>query len=232
VLRELKGKVVDENAAPVSGASVRLLNTNKAGLSNTAGEFSLENVAAGRYTLQVSAVGFATVTQEATVDNNNASLTVALPGTARQLDEVVVTAQKREEVLQRLPLSVTALTARQVQDFRLWNTRDLTGIVPGLYSDDPGDKRNVTSIRGIATTSYDPAVATYVDGVNQFTLDTYISPLFDIERIEVLRGPQGTLYGRNAMAGVINVITKQPTNATTGFAEASWRQLLFESDAR
>ena len=72
-------------------------------------------------------------------------------------------------------------------------------------------------VAGIATTSYDPVVATYIDGVNQFSLDTYIGNLFDVERIEVLRGPQGTLYGRTAMGGVINIITKQPTNATEGF---------------
>ena len=65
-------------------------------------------------------------------------------------------------------------------------------------------------------------VATYIDGVNQFSLDTYIGNLFDVERIEVLRGPQGTLYGRTAMGGVINIITKQPTNATEGFAELSF----------
>lgn len=220
-LRTLTGKVVDEKGVPVTGASVRLLNTDKVNISKSTGEFLLENIALGKYTLQASAVGFATVTQETSVNDASSQLTIVLPGTTRQLDEVVVTAQKREEVLQRLPLSVTALTAKQVQDFRLWNTRELTAIVPGLYSDDPGDKRNVTSIRGIATTSYDPAVATYIDGVNQFTLDTYISPLFDVERIEVLRGPQGTLYGRNAMAGVVNIITKQPTNATNVFAEAT-----------
>jgi len=64
-------------------------------------------------------------------------------------------------------------------------------------------------------------VATYIDGVNQFSLDTYIPTLFDVERIEVLRGPQGTLYGRNAMGGVINIITKQPNNASSGFADIS-----------
>ncbi len=145
----------------------------------------------------------------------------AMAQTIDSLETIVVTAQKKEEKLQKIPVSVTAITSRQVIDYRLWNTREITAIVPNLYSADPGDNRNVTSIRGITTTSYDPAVATYIDGVNQFGLDTYISQLSDIERIEVLRGPQGTLYGRNAMGGVINIITKQPGNNITGFAEAN-----------
>ncbi|HEY1216715.1 MAG TPA: TonB-dependent receptor, partial [Bryobacteraceae bacterium] len=108
---------------------------------------------------------------------------------------------------------------KQVDAFRLWDIKGITGIVPNLYSGNSGDGRNVTSIRGVTTTSYDPAVATYLDGVNQFSLDTYIPELNDIERIEILRGPQGTLYGRNAMGGVINIITKQPDNNTHGFAQ-------------
>ena len=108
-----------------------------------------------------------------------------------------------------------------MSEYNLWNTSDITAIVPNLYAANPGDNRNVTSVRGITSSSYDPAVATYIDGVNQFNLDTYIAQLFDIERIEVLRGPQGTLYGRNAMGGVINIITKKPTNHTTGFAEVN-----------
>jgi iron complex outermembrane receptor protein len=135
------------------------------------------------------------------------------------LDSVTVTAEKREAPLQKVPISVTAVTGRQVEGFRLWDIKGITGIVPNLYSGNSGDGRNVTSIRGVTTTSYDPAVATYIDGVNQFSLDTYIPELNDIERIEVLRGPQGTLYGRNAMGGVINIITKQPDNYVRGFAQ-------------
>jgi iron complex outermembrane recepter protein len=141
--------------------------------------------------------------------------------TTSQLDSVWVTAQKKKELLQLVPFSITALSGTQVQDYRLWNSRDITAITPNLYAASSGDNRNVVSIRGITSTSYDPAVATYIDGVNQFGLDTYIAQLYDIERIEILRGPQGTLYGRNAMGGVINIITRQPSGRTQGFGEIS-----------
>jgi iron complex outermembrane receptor protein len=139
----------------------------------------------------------------------------------RTLEQVVVTAEKTAERLQRVPVSVSAFTARQVRAYRLWSLEDISALVPNLYTANPGDNRNVTGIRGIVTTSYDPAVVTYVDGVNQFSLDTYIPQLLDVERIEILRGPQGTLYGRNALGGVLHVITRQPTDKTRGFAEIS-----------
>lgn len=141
--------------------------------------------------------------------------------TSYKLEDVILTAQKRAEKLHNVPFAISSLNAKQIEDYRIWNIKELTSIVPNLYSADPGDARDVTSIRGIATTSYDPATTVYIDGVNQFGLDTYIPSLFDVERIEVLRGPQGTLYGRNAMAGVINIITKQPSNASTGSASFS-----------
>lgn len=137
-----------------------------------------------------------------------------------QLGEVMVTAQKESENLQKVPFSVSALDARKVEEMNLWQTKDLRGYIPNLYSSNPGDNRNVISIRGITTTSYEPAVATYLDGVNQFGLDTYFFLLNDVERIEVLRGPQGTLYGRNAMGGVMNVITKPKSDELTGFVRA------------
>jgi len=152
---------------------------------------------------------------------SSSSVSAQSPDSARSLNEVIVTAQRREEPLGKIPIAISAFTSRQVQEFRLWNNKDISGIVPGLYAADPGDGRDVISIRGITSTSYDPAVAIYIDGINQFGLDTYIPSLFDIARIEVLRGPQGTLYGRNAMGGVLNIITKQPGNNTDGFVELS-----------
>lgn len=135
-----------------------------------------------------------------------------------QLTEVIVTADKTETDMQKTPLSLSVLNAKETNDTRIWDVKDLSAVVPNLYAAHPGDLRSVVSIRGITISSCEPAVAVYVDGVNQFSLDTYISQLNDIERIEVLRGPQGTLYGRNASGGVINIITKQPDNHIRGFA--------------
>ena len=213
----ISGTVSDDKANAINGASVYILNTNAGTYTNGRGEFTFKNIPAGNYILQVSAIGFATLDQEVT--NSNKNINIVLIRSSIHLDAVVVSAQKREELLQNLPFSVSALSSKKVEQYRLWNTKDMAAIIPNLYAGNPGDDRNVTSIRGITSSSYDPAVATYIDGVNQFSLDTYISQLFDVERIEVLRGPQGTLYGRNAMGGVINIITKKPTNHTTGFAE-------------
>jgi iron complex outermembrane recepter protein len=213
------GKITDSSSQPLPNASIHLLNTNFGAAADSEGSFAMKGIPNGKYSVQVSAVGYASQRVEVTVEVDAVPMTIQLEESTSQLDDVIVTAQKQEEDVQKVPLTVSTLSSQQVQQYRLWNSRDITAIVPNLYSTNSGDNRNVTSIRGITTTSYDPAVATYIDGVNQFGLDTYIAQLFDVERIEVLSGPQGTLYGRNAMGGVINIITKQPTNKTTGFAE-------------
>lgn len=219
----LTGKITDQKNKPVSDALVHLLNTGASAFTDSSGDFNLKNIFSGTYTIIVSAAGYAAFATEIKVPTeSSATLVFQLTDATRQLDEVVVTAQKKEEQLQKIPLSISAFSSRQVQQLRLWNSNELTAAVPNLFAVNSGDERNVSCIRGIATTSYDPAVTTYIDGVNQFSLDTYIGALADVERIEVLRGPQGTLYGRNAMGGVINIITKQPTNKQNGFVELNF----------
>lgn len=215
------GRIINSKSAPVPGSTIYLLNSNQGTVSDNKGYFSFSGLPEGKYSIQVSSVGYATLNTDIVVGRSSATVNFTLADAAVQLDGVLVSAEKKEEFLQKVPLSISALSAKKVTDYRLWNSKELTAIVPNLYSANSGDDRNVTSIRGIATTSYDPAVTTYIDGVNQFSLDTYIAQLSDIERIEVLRGPQGTLYGRNAMGGVINIITKQPGNSLNGYAEIS-----------
>lgn len=216
----LKGKVVGRDDQAVAAVTVRVLNSDRVAYGSSDGRFELPDLPNGIYELEISSVGFATETQTVTVPAASASeLVIRLSRSVSQLDEVVVSADKKEQRLLELPYSVSTLSAKLVNQYRLWNTRELTAIIPNMFAGHSGDDRNVISLRGITTTSYDPAVAVYVDGVNQFSLDTYIPQLMDIERVEVLRGPQGTLYGRNAMGGVINIITRQPTNKTRAFVE-------------
>ena len=218
----LSGTIGDVSSRAIPRASINILNTNLGAVTDAEGRFSIASVPPGQYTLQISAIGYATIDKHiALSQNNNESLAIQLSPSSTQLDVVIVSAQKKEEALQKIPFSISSISARQAQDYRLWDIKEVSAIVPNLYSADPGDNRNVTSIRGITTTSYDPAITTYIDGVNQFNLDTYIAQLVDVERIEILRGPQGTLYGRNAMGGVINIITKQPTNQLNANVELS-----------
>ncbi len=217
----LSGKITTTKNLPVSNASIYVLNSNIKSISDSNGLFKIKLPAAGNYQLEINHFNFASIHPVLKIENNKNNYTAnfILEASMNTLDEIIVTAQKKEELIQKIPASITAINTKQVSGFNLWSTKEITGIIPNLYSADPGDGRDVTSVRGIATSSYDPTVTTYIDGVNQFSLDTYIPTLFDIERIEVLRGPQGTLYGRNAMGGVINIITKQPNNTSTGFAD-------------
>jgi len=223
--QSITGVIQNEKGNPIDGATIGILNTSLQTISNQKGYFGFNELKTGKYTLYIKSLGYAEISKEININatNNSKSTDIkfTLIASTNQLDEVIVTAEKKEEIVQKIPASITALNAKQINAFGLWNTKEITGIIPNLYSADPGDGRDVTSVRGIATSSYDPTVANYIDGVNQFSLDTYIPSLFDIERIEVLRGPQGTLYGRNAMGGVINIITKQPNNISSGFADIS-----------
>ena len=221
-LPDLKGRIVDENGNPLQSVSVHLLNSQYGAVTDKDGNFLIKNIYPGNYILNISRIGFAEINQKVHLNENEKEIQIVLKPSYKQLNELTVTALKREELVQQLPAGITTLSSKSIENYGIKNMNDLTAISPNLYSGDPGDKRSVTSIRGIVTTSYDPAVATYIDGVDQFGLDTYISQLYDVERIEILRGPQGTLYGRNAMGGVINVITKQPGNNTTGFADVTF----------
>jgi iron complex outermembrane receptor protein len=134
----------------------------------------------------------------------------------RELQTIVVTAEKREENLQTVPVAVTALTGQILQDIGYVNTKDLNAVAPGLTTrEGAGGTQTVQfSMRGVYgdnTFASDSGIAFYVDGIYiASTLGTEFD-LADIERIEVLRGPQGTLFGRNSVGGAVNVITKEPS---------------------
>ncbi len=144
----------------------------------------------------------------------------------QKLDEVIVTANKREENIIKVNTSITSLSSKKIENTRTWGLSGLTALVPNYNYQELGVSfQQIQAIRGIQVFSENPAVSTYIDDVNNIDILANGFALTDVERIEVLRGPQGTLYGRNAMGGVINIITKKPRNTTDGFFEASMGNL-------
>lgn len=215
------GEVRNDSGEAVVGAHVRLLDLPQSTATDVNGAFSF-TLASGRYALHVSAIGHAANTQQFAVGDSILHLKVVLPARTYDLEQFVVSASKREETALSVPASVTVLSARKVQETRTWGLADLPGLVPNLQYGDLGvGYQQQVALRGISIFSETPAVATYVDGVIAFDVAANGMQLMDIERIEVLRGPQGTLYGRNALAGVISIITKKPTNTPRAFVESS-----------
>jgi iron complex outermembrane receptor protein len=147
------------------------------------------------------------------------SALVATPALAQsaQLEEVVVTAQKREQNLQDVPISVTAITQTSLVANRIVDLRDLNAVAPNVTvrSIQGGTSGVIVGIRGLVTAGSalgsDKGLSQYIDGVYLQNTAASVFELADIERIEVLKGPQGTLFGRNATGGAISITTRNPS---------------------
>jgi len=151
----------------------------------------------------------------------------ATPPAAEAEDDgvIVVTARKRDETLADVPIAVTAIDGDTLTARGLNSVREAAVLSPGLNINSDGTGRAFVSIRGVGVTlvqSVQPGVGLFIDGIYQPNTAYLNNPLVDVERIEVLRGPQGTLYGKNTMGGAINVITRQPGNDFEVRANASY----------
>lgn len=146
-------------------------------------------------------------------------------GHAAVLEEIVVTAQKREQNLQDVGVSVTAFSGDQVKALGFTNSLDVIAQTPGLSFGTPTGEGNNASLtlRGVGLSDFNDnnegPVAVYVDEVYVSALSGVTFQLFDIERIEVLRGPQGTLYGRNTTGGLMHFLSARPTEETEGYLD-------------
>ena len=152
---------------------------------------------------------------------------------AQSIEEIVVTARRREENLQQVPISITAMSGAELEARQLYAMDQLGAVVPNLQFDKAAPSSGSSSvgqifIRGIGQADYtpvtDPGVAMYVDGIYIGRSPGNVLDLVDIERVEVLRGPQGTLFGRNSIGGAIKVHSRLP-----GFTDASMFPRLWEA---
>ena len=159
-------------------------------------------------------------------------LTTALVGTAgiaqAQIvtDEIIVTAQKKSESLQDVGIAVTAYNAEQIEALGFQTTTDIVYQTPGLQLYEFSPSITVYNIRGVSQNSFsdnlEGPIAVYIDEAYVSALGAQNQPIFDVERVEILKGPQGTLYGRNATGGLIHYISKKPTEEFEVEASASY----------
>jgi iron complex outermembrane receptor protein len=130
------------------------------------------------------------------------------------LEEIVITAQKRQQSLQDVPLSVSAFSGDMLKEGRMLDVRAIVGFTPGFSGNTEDGFTDALSMRGISTNDFgiggDPSVAMFVDGYWAGRTGGVLTAMYDIERTEVVKGPQGTLFGRNSIAGAVSVITHKP----------------------
>ena len=157
----------------------------------------------------------------------SAAIATVLPNVASaQLEEVLVTAERREASVQDVPIAVSAYSEEMIERLQIDDTLDLINVVPNLFGGNNTGlgTANMYYLRAQGNdesiSTFDPPVGTYVDDVYITRQNVNNVALFDVERIEVLRGPQGTLYGRNTTGGAISVVMKKPSDTMQGYVEA------------
>ncbi len=141
------------------------------------------------------------------------------------IEEVTVTAQKREQTLQEVPITVSAFSGEMMKDAQIDDSKQLAVLTPGMSGNSNDSFMDSINIRGISTNGFgigaEPSVGTYLNGVYLGRTGAAVTSLFDMERVEVVKGPQGTLFGRNASAGAISMHTAKPDSEFGGSVDIS-----------
>lgn len=210
----VKGTITDHDGIPIAGATIVIKGTNVYTVADTDGYFSVEAVASLPFSLIVKFVGYKS--REIQVTELFTPVEITLTEDSL-LDEIVVTSRRRSESVQAVPIPISVVSGAMISDMGAFNVNLIKELVPSVqfYSSNP---RNTTlNIRGLGSTfgltndGIDPGVGFYVDGVYYARPAAATLDFIDIEQIEVLRGPQGTLFGKNTTAGAFNIITKKPS---------------------
>ena len=213
----IRGTITDENGEPLIGANVVVKSTVLGAATNLAGEFAINGLKPGEYSLRISMIGYKTVHIDVPVTaGKSQTIAVELAENPLQTEEIVITAGKRAQSLEEVPVSISVMSSAQIKQRTLHRLDDALRYIPGVNMTESS-----INIRG--SSGYSRAlgsrVQVLVDGVPMLSGDAQeikydVVPMFAIDRIEVLKGSGSALYGSTALGGVINVITKVPREST------------------
>lgn len=220
----LRGEIYDANDVPIAGATVSVDGTTKEVNSNANGEFLIQNLQTGKARVRISHIGYETKTIDYELVQGENFFKMTLDQGNIHLEPVTVTAQKREQQLLDIPEAITAVSASTIENSNITDLSLLSEFVPGLFIREQGANRPTFVIRGVTSDevspSAQPRISVYYNNVPINRASAASVELFDMEQVEVLRGPQNTLFGRGAQAGAIDFISKKPVNTTEGYITA------------
>ncbi len=220
---QVTGSIQDDSGQPLPGVVVTFRGPDSRTVTtNGDGRFEFLALLPGSYELEASLIGFAPAHRTTRVDPGQHQV-VLLTLSVHVTEQTFVTAAKRGDAdIQTTPMAVSVLPAADLQRLQSHTIEQIAGLAPAVtFSQNSGFSQ--VTIRGIGTNAVfagsDPSSAVYADGVYLARPAMMLADFLDLERIEILRGPQGTLYGRNAVGGAINLVTKAPTNTLEASAD-------------
>lgn len=222
----LRGFVYDEDKIPITGATVTVDGAVKSVNTNEAGEFLIENLMSGKGRIRVSFVGYATLTTDYELGTGENFKNIMLVRKNIYLEPITVSAQKREQQILDVPAAISSVSANRIERLNITELTPLSEMVPGLYIREQGANRPSFVIRGLSSeevsASAQPRVSVYNNNVPVNRTSGASVELFDMERVEVMKGPQNTLFGRGAQTGAVHFISKMPVNKLEGTITAGY----------
>ncbi|MCV2486525.1 TonB-dependent receptor [Flavobacterium sp. SH_e] len=229
--QNIEGVVTTDQNIPLEAANVVIKGTTFSTITNSEGRFSIESQGKLPLTLLVQYIGYNTAELEIT--SIPASPILITLREENKLVEVVVSSRRRIEKVQDVPIAVSVVTGKQAEAAGAFNVNRIKELVPSvqLYSSNPRNTginiRSLGSPFGLTNDGIDPGVGFYVDGVYYARPAATTLDFIDVEQIEVLRGPQGSLFGKNTTSGAFNITSRKPSFTTGADFELSYGNYAF-----
>ncbi len=222
----LKGKITDTNQNPLAGVDIFIDEIQRGVITNELGEFTFVNINPGRIHVQISCTGYKTQTIERMIGVKTVVLNISLDQAIFDLQGIVVTAQKREQQIKDVPISMSAINQQTMTDLSIQNLDEFANLVPGLNIRVQSNQRPNFVIRGLTSDEVSPnaqpRVSLFMNNAPLTQASSGLLELYDMDRVEVLKGPQGTTFGRGAQIGAVHFLTKMPTNEFGGYISSGF----------
>jgi iron complex outermembrane recepter protein len=226
----ISGKIINARTNEILiGASVTIKGTTNGTTTDANGQFVLKTGQKLPFTLLVSYIGY--LKKEVII--NQEKVAIGLDESTNQLGNVVVSSRRRQESVQDIPISISVIRGVTAEDAGAFNPNRLKELIPSMQLYSSNGRNTTLNIRGLGSTygltndGIDPGVGFYVDGVYYARPAATVIDFVDIEQVEVLRGPQGTLYGKNTTAGTFNITTRVPSFTPSASFETTYGNLNY-----